>query len=685
MRAARQRRKPSGQISRQSSAQPRGKRHSPKRALIGLDTLNRPARRALVQGVNCSVWPARNRGRTPCLYQADRYIGDPSPGTVREMYLKQIYIENSGPLRQFGLNLDFTTDGLPKPLILVGPNGSGKTNLLSLITDALFEAAAAHYQNALPHKGVGRAWFRMVGGRTTTVGASGGFSLLRFEHNYSNLIYKEKAGLVYPREIADRLPNELAGEATWPPTGSYKQFQIEDDVSRKIFEENVLAYFPSSRSEIPFWLNKESIPEADFSIYPALQQQLRKPIYVERSLDHLKQWIISVIMDSRTHFIENPTMPNQFHIIGDASKTLQSASLLSACNEILQKILGEKNAYFAWLGRKSPEKLAVVRGNKLLVPNIDALSSGQAILLGLFGTLLRYGDQSNVSSNLVLSDISGICIVDEIDSHIHIDLQHNVIPQLVQLFPRIQFIISSHSPLFILGMKNAFSGNGFQLVEMPSGNIVLPEAFSEFKHALDALAATESFNARILTQSAKPGLPVVFVEGETDAPYLKRAAELLDRNDLLERCEIQWIGAKDEGGQGFHTGKDALNHTLNVLRANPKLSSRNILLLYDNDVNKKAFDAEGVSVRVIPKNTNNRKVKVGIENLLSESCISDDDYAIAESVKPNGDVVSVRTLRKNVLCKKICETGSASDVEAFRTALDVIEDYLNRIPVKSER
>src|SRR5688572_683907 len=112
------------------------------------------------------------------------------------MYLRQVVIENNGPLKRFELDLGISEDGSPKPLVLVGSNGSGKTNLLSLVTDALFEAAAVHYDNVLPTRGMGRAWFRVVGGRTTTVGTSGGFSLLRFDHKGQCIVYKEKAGHV---------------------------------------------------------------------------------------------------------------------------------------------------------------------------------------------------------------------------------------------------------------------------------------------------------------------------------------------------------------------------------------------------------------------------------------------------------------------------------------------------------
>ncbi len=57
------------------------------------------------------------------------------------MYLKECLIHNVGPIEDLDLSLDLTPDGIPKPLILVGKNGSGKSILLAYILDALAELA----------------------------------------------------------------------------------------------------------------------------------------------------------------------------------------------------------------------------------------------------------------------------------------------------------------------------------------------------------------------------------------------------------------------------------------------------------------------------------------------------------------------------------------------------------------
>lgn len=598
------------------------------------------------------------------------------------MYLKKVIIENSGPIRQIDLSLNFTSDGLPKPLILVGANGGGKTNFLSLIVDALFEGAAIHYEDVLPSRGVGRAWFRMVGGRTSTIGTNGGFSILQFDDVGSPRLYIEKSGNVDVNEVKLRLKKDFISDIHWPTEGSYKNISIPNERSRDIYQSGVYAYFPSSRSEVPYWLNREAIHSAEFDVAPKFSNRLHKPIYVERGLDSFKQWVMGVISDSRADIgINFADGSPKVLITSDVHSSLIAGSALRICNNIIKKILNDDHVRFVWLGRNSIDKVSIARGNDIIFPSLDSLSSGQAILLSMFGSILKYGDNSSGKSILNLGEIEGICVIDEIDSHIHIELQNKVIPSLIKMFPKIQFIISSHSPIFVLGMENEFNAEGVQVIEMPYGNPVGAETYTEFGRAFEALVATNAFTDKIISELRSTGKPIIYVEGETDAPYIKRAIALLGKNELLEKCDVEWIGSKDENGQGFHTGKDALKHTQSVLRANPNLSSRNILLLHDNDSNAPDSDYRGFSVRKLPLNNNNQKIRAGIENLLSEDCIKDEFYQVKETKKANGDINTSKTLRKAELCEEICKNGTPENFKEFGAAIHIIEEFLKKVGV----
>jgi predicted ATP-binding protein involved in virulence len=51
-------------------------------------------------------------------------------------------------------------------------------------------------------------------------------------------------------------------------------------------------------------------------------------------------------------------------------------------------------------------------------------------------------------------DMSGIVLIDEIETHLHVELQRKVLPFLSKMFPNIQFIITTHSPFVISSLEN---------------------------------------------------------------------------------------------------------------------------------------------------------------------------------------------------------------------------------------
>ena len=45
--------------------------------------------------------------------------------------------------------------------------------------------------------------------------------------------------------------------------------------------------------------------------------------------------------------------------------------------------------------------------------------------------------------------------IDEIEAHLHIELQKKVLPFLTASFPKVQFIVSTHSPFVLSSIENA--------------------------------------------------------------------------------------------------------------------------------------------------------------------------------------------------------------------------------------
>jgi hypothetical protein len=55
----------------------------------------------------------------------------------------------------------------------------------------------------------------------------------------------------------------------------------------------------------------------------------------------------------------------------------------------------------------------------------------------------------------IVYDFPGIVLVDEIEAHLHVELQKKILPFLTKMFPNIQFIVTTHSPFVITSLENA--------------------------------------------------------------------------------------------------------------------------------------------------------------------------------------------------------------------------------------
>jgi hypothetical protein len=311
-------------------------------------------------------------------------------------------------------------------------------------------------------------------------------------------------------------------------------------------------------------------------------------------------------------------------------------------------------------------------GNQPLLPSLDNLSAGQASLFAMFGTIIRYGDFGNVLAGP--TEIKGIVLIDEIDAHLHADLQHDVLPNLIRLFPGIQFIVTSHAPLFPLGMRKAFGDDGFSLIEMPPGVTIDAERFSEFEVSLAYFQATRTFETAIQTKLLAGEKPLVLCEGETDPKYLRAAAEILGFSDLAAQVDFDCVGVRT--AQGSHgAGKSHLNDAHRFLKNNPQFQIRRVVLLYDSDTNKMPENTDKLFVRSLPCSTDAVR-KRGIENLLPND-VFDTRFFRDKNIKSGDDDGTVRELDKVALCEYLCnQVRNPSHFEGFRAPLAELRSLL---------
>lgn len=100
-------------------------------------------------------------------------------------------------------------------------------------------------------------------------------------------------------------------------------------------------------------------------------------------------------------------------------------------------------------------KFKYVRGDKKeTMFTFSQLSTGNKSLMAMAGDIICRFLSYNSETNADPSEFSGIVIIDEIDAHVHPAWQKQIPSLLSEAFPKIQFIVTCHSPIPLLGFED---------------------------------------------------------------------------------------------------------------------------------------------------------------------------------------------------------------------------------------
>lgn len=453
------------------------------------------------------------------------------------MYLSKIILENQGPIKEFKINLE----NQHQPLILVGGNGTGKTILLSYIADALYEFGKQAYTDLLGNVSTDN-YFRVVGAINRKIDADYSITYLEFKDS-KEYEYLESTGKFNVKEFKEKYADLDIKLQISDINENTKECTSNTEDFKNIFRKDAICYFMPNRFEKPHWINdnaKEITPIFNLNI--RISNKLEKPIVIEETLEINKQWILGVYIDSLVDIERDGTgyaiVKNQ-----DIHNKEVFKSTRENVQKVIQEIVSNPNAILAVNDRTDRNSRICIKDkitNNIIIPSLDHFSTGQAVLFNLFCSIIRYADIGNVNNSISLERIQGIVIIDEIDLHLHTDLQYTVLPKLIKLFPNVQFIISTHSPLFVLGMEREYKNmqNKPTIIEMPKDMPITAERFSEFINAYKCLTETKKFEDDIIAEVEKQKeqlkksskKAVLYVEGKTDIIHIQRAWEVLYDN-----------------------------------------------------------------------------------------------------------------------------------------------------------
>lgn len=484
------------------------------------------------------------------------------------MILQRIIFVNRAPFEH--LDLDLTNSHIN---VLTGINGRGKTTILSYIVDAFHEFAKPYYGNS--YVGKENQYYRYSSPLFTIDVRKTSYVYLRFKDKNQLFDYIDIRGVLEQNEydkyisFSDKISLQAIRQELKNNNNHAKivSSNLNRDIVTELFDTNVLTYFPSYRFEYPGYLNDPYKIQLHHNQEMVFTSKLRNPIEVVSDLYELSNWFLDVVLDGLLY--KNELRHKHARIF-----------LNSILSTTLSHKLGSQIRFGISARNRGASRLSITKENgNILYPSIFNISSGEAAMLCVFGEIIRQADNINKDMN-----VSGIVLIDEIDKHLHISLQKMVLPLLLNLYPKIQFIVTSHSPFLNVGFVDAgIDANIFDLDN--NGLLTSPSHTIEWNRVYDMVISNNENYMRLFNdlnnQIAKSQKPLIITEGKTDTKHLKSAAKALNIVDLdVEYFQIsnnQW-------------GNSQLQDMLNQLSRIKQ--SRKIIGIFDRDDDKYIFNEQ---------------------------------------------------------------------------------------------
>jgi hypothetical protein len=373
--------------------------------------------------------------------------------------LKRIRVRNFRNIR----NIDITIPEDKNIICLVGPNGGGKSALLSIIINALCNLTRESVPDCNDESVTqGFSLFRMLWSREE-IGTEGPALavVMNWETRYAD--YRYTFLVIHPEAFHHPFVTDLCKDFEIPEQyviHMWDRVVLKSNVSIENLQRtgndpiarSVLLFRPSNRFEIPYYEVKHSVsvsPRSEFN----WAERRPYPIGSKSGLLNLESLVLDMTLDNK---------------MGYHHATLANNNLLKAL-DILRRS-DEKFVIRPWpfrrVGLGRLESLSLLSAGELdILVTVGDIISQQIYLLEKFDP---EGDHEKMPSGWVF--------IDEVDSHLHPQWQQRVIPFFSELFPTINFMVTTHSPFVLRSLPK----DKALVIRLPDGE-VFDEDFSSWR------------------------------------------------------------------------------------------------------------------------------------------------------------------------------------------------------------
>ena len=117
-----------------------------------------------------------------------------------------------------------------------------------------------------------------------------------------------------------------------------------------------------------------------------------------------------------------------------------------------------------------------IQQNDKLPFTFQSLSAGYNAVLDIYADLLMRTKYFSITPD----ELEGVVFIDEIDSHLHISLQRLILPFFINSFPKVQFIVTTHSPFVLMSSKDILvydlgKDTSYRITQVKSQNEIINE------------------------------------------------------------------------------------------------------------------------------------------------------------------------------------------------------------------
>ena len=138
---------------------------------------------------------------------------------------------------------------------------------------------------------------------------------------------------------------------------------------------------------------------------------------------------------------------------GDQTTANQIQKWFDRFDSALQILLDEESIHIEYDYKKYNFK---IRQNGREPFSFNELSDGYSSVIYIVSDLILRMDKNWLLEDKISEyDYQVIVLIDELETHLHIELQKKIFPFLTKFFPRIQFIVTTHSPYILNSISNA--------------------------------------------------------------------------------------------------------------------------------------------------------------------------------------------------------------------------------------